>query len=117
MQVPHLEFVPPNILAQLANMKPFTLLLQKKGPNYNSPDALKIIQSEHLPHLFQLREKGIVLISVPVMDDSDVSAIAIYDMLDKDEIKRMTDEDPAVQKGIFIYELLSCMGMKGDSLQ
>lgn len=117
MQSPDFSFVPPAILAQLVNLKPFTLLLQKKGPNYDSPDAKKIIQSQHLPHLFQLRESGMVLISMPVMDDSDITAIAIYDSTDKDNIKRITDEDPGVQKGVFVYELLSCVGMKGDTLQ
>ena len=51
--MPDMNFVPPSILEKLANLKPYILMLLKKGPLYNSPDAQKIIQSEHLPYLFE----------------------------------------------------------------
>lgn len=116
MQLPDLKHVPQHILPQLANMKPYLLMLQKKGPNYNNAYAQQIIQAEHLPYLFRLREEGTVLLSIPVMDNTDVTAIAIYSVIDKEEAKRLTEADPGVQKGIFVYELLSCIGMKGDTL-
>ena len=97
-------------------MRPFTLLLQKKGLRFSSEDAQQIIQSEHLPHHFRLREEGKVLLTLPVIDNTDVSAIAVYNAKDKEEIRTWTDSDPAVQKGIFVYELFQCMGMKGDFL-
>jgi uncharacterized protein YciI len=116
MENPNFQFVPADILPQLGNMKPYTILLLKKGPEFNSADAQKIIQSEHLPHLFKLRAEGKMLLSMPVMDNTDVTAIGIYDSLDKEELKKITDTDPAVQKGIFTYELLNSVGMKGDTL-
>ena len=116
MQQATLEFISTDILHKLVNMKPFTLMIQRKGPEYDSPTTQRIIQSEHLPHLFGLRDDGFVLISMPVMDHSDITAIAVYSSIDKEVVKRITDEDPAVKKGIFVYELLNCLGMKGDQL-
>ena len=114
--MPDMNFVPPSILEKLANLKPYILMLLKKGPLYNSPDAQKIIQSEHLPYLFKLREEGIVAISIPVRNNTDIAAITVYTITGKDDIKKIADEDPGVKKGLFVYELLNCIGMKGDTL-
>ena len=112
------EHVPPHILAQLANnRKPYTLLILYKAENYALPTTQKIIQSEHLPYLFDLREKGIVLIAMPVMDEGRVAAIAVYQSTDKEEVRAYIENDPAVKQGIFTYEILSAMGMKGDGLR
>lgn len=116
MQTPDISQVPPHILEQMANLRPYLLLLLRKGPNYSDPDAGRIIQSEHLPYLFELREKGIVLLSMPVLEDAEVTAIAIYNMTDKDSALHYIEGDPAVRKGIFRYELLSSIGMPGDVL-
>ena len=51
-----------------------------------------------------------------IMDDTDIAAIAIYAMTRKDEIKKIADEGTGVKKGLFIYELFNCIGMKGDTL-
>jgi len=110
------EHVPPHIVAQLANRQFYTLLVLYKTEKYHLPATPKIIQGEHLPHLFDLREKGIVLIAMPVMDHTNVAAIAVYNT-DKEAARSYVESDPAVKQGIFTYELLSAMGMKGDSLK
>jgi hypothetical protein len=111
------EHVPAHIVARLDNRKPYTLLILYKTENYSLPTTQKIIQSEHLPYLFDLREKGIVLIAMPVMDAGNVAAIAVYNSVDKEEVKGYIEKDPAVMQNIFTYEILSAMGMKGDSLK
>lgn len=116
MENPNFQFVPADILPQMANMKPYTVLILKKGPQFTSEAAQQIIQAEHLPHLFKLRNEGKMLLSMPVMDNSDIAAVGIYDSLDKEELKKITEQDPAVQKGVFTYELLNSVGMKGDTL-
>ena len=116
MENPNFQFVPADILPQLANMKPYTVIILKKGPQYDSAETQKIIQSEHLPHTFKLRAEGKLLLSMPVMDNSDVAAVGVYNSLDKEELKKLTEADPAIQKGIFTYELLNSVGMKGDTL-
>lgn len=61
----------------MSNIKPYILLIQRKGPHYNVDDARRIIQAEHLPHLFKLR-----------MDNTDLTAIAVYSLTDKNEVKK-----------------------------
>ncbi len=110
------EHVPPQILAQLANLKLYTVVLLYKGENYQSAPTQQIIQGEHLPYLFSLREQGIVLLSIPIMDNSQVAAVAVYNTPDKEVVRAHVENDPALIKNIFTYELLSGMGMKGDTL-
>lgn len=116
MQTPDPGHIPPHILEQMAQLKPYLLLLFRKGPNYGAPEAATIIQAEHLPYLFELREKGIVLLSMPVLEDAEVTAIAIYNTTDKEAAAHYIEGDPAVRKGVFVYELLSTIGMPGDVL-
>ena len=116
MENPNFQFVPQDILPQMAIMRPYTILLLKKGPQFTSEEAQKIIQAEHLPHLFKLRNEGKMLLSMPIMDNTDVAAIGIYNSLDKAELAALTETDPAVQKGVFTYELLNSVGMQGDTL-
>lgn len=117
MAIPDLRFTPPHILARLNGMKPYILLVLTKGANYDSPEGRRMIQSEHLPYLFEFRDKGSVLLSMPVMDESGILAIAIYNSTDKNEVKTIIDNDPAVKAGIFKYEMLTAMGIKGDALK
>lgn len=116
MQAPGFKYVDAQILQQLSNMKPYTLLIFRKGQAYDSAETEKIIQSQHLPYLFTLREKGAVALSLPIMDNTDMLAIAVYTIANKEEVKKLVEKDPAVMAGVFSYELLFCMGMKADTL-
>ena len=108
--------VPSDIMPQLARLKPYLFVLLRKGRNYEQPDTLKIIQSEHLPYVFSWREKGAIAVTMPIRDETNIAAIAIFNITDKDEAKKIMENDPAVIKGIFTYELLNAIGMKGDTL-
>lgn len=116
MENPNMQHVPSEILPQLANMKHYTVVILKKGPNYDSAETQKIIQAEHLPYIFKLRAEGKMLLTMPVMDNTDVAAVGVYNSLDKEELKKLTESDPAIQKGIFTYELMGAIGMNGDKL-
>ena len=110
-------FVPPDIVARLAALKPYTLVILKKGEQFTSAKTSEIIQSAHLPHLFKLQDEGIICFSIPLTDPgSDIAGISLYNLSDKEEVKKYAESDPAVQAGIFTCEVWSCMGLKGDSL-
>ncbi len=111
------EFVPQDILPRLSKGRPYTMLILKKGANYNNETSRKIIQSEHLPHLFKQQDEGVMCFSMPVMDNTDIAGIAVYALTDKEQVKNYVEADPAVRANIFSYELLSSMGLQGDSLQ
>jgi uncharacterized protein YciI len=116
MSTPNLEFVPQELLPQLARIRPYILLLLTKGPNYELPDTRRIIQSEHLPYTFQQRKEGILALTMPVNDNTRIAAIGIYTGLSKEAVTARVENDPAVKAGIFEYEIVNAMGMQGDVL-
>jgi uncharacterized protein YciI len=102
----------------LARLKPYVLAILRKGENYNNPETKTIIQTEHLPHTFKQIENGILSIAMPMREEnSEIAAIGIYNTTDKAEIRKWLDNDPAVIKGIFTFDLLNCIGMQGDGLK
>ena len=97
--------------------KHYCLRLYKAGPNRNQSTAeAEKIQMEHLRYLMQLREDGIVLINGPVINDDELKGISIFNTTDKDEVARLSDEDPAVKAGRLVYEIYDWFGLPGDSL-
>src|SRR5258708_35586136 len=112
----NLEFVPQELLPQLAKIRPYVLLLLTKGANYGRPDTRRIIQSEHLPYTFQQRAEGILALTMPVNDDTRIAAIGIYAGRSKEEGKKLVENDPAVKAGVFRYEIGKSMGWAGRVL-
>jgi hypothetical protein len=111
------QFVSPDILSKLASIKPYVLVVLTKGKHYESPDTPRIIQSEHLPYVFQQRADNQMVLTMPVRDnDSKIAAVGIYNTVDKEEVKRLLDMDPAIMAGVFEYEVLIGMGLPGDTL-
>ncbi|HRO44061.1 MAG TPA: hypothetical protein PL009_14595 [Flavipsychrobacter sp.] len=110
------QYVPPELLPHLADLSPYILVVLKKGPRYHDDNAIEIIQSQHLPYVFKQREEGLVILTFRVMDDTELAAIAIYDTPSQHEVKEWMEEDPAVKANIFVYEIVSGVGMKGDAL-
>ncbi|HEX3072532.1 MAG TPA: hypothetical protein VHP30_02860 [Ignavibacteriales bacterium] len=117
MAIPDLEFTPPHIKALLCGLKPYMLVMLTKGENYNAPGSWRIVQSERLPYLFEYREKGIVLLSMRSMDEGSIAAFDIYRSTDKNEVRAIVENDPAVKAKIYNYEILTSMGLAGDKLK
>lgn len=92
----------------------YSILILKVGPNIHTPDAKRIIW-EHGRRNFALRADGLLSIVCPVTDDSDVCGLGIFNAT-PDETKKIMDEDPGVQAGIFTYEIHPCRSFPGDSL-
>jgi hypothetical protein len=97
-----------------AKTKQYTILILKAGPHRHEPGAEKIIW-EHGRRNFALREEGVLSIVCPVSNDSEVAGIGIFNASVEDT-KKIMDEDPGVQAGVFTYELLQCRSFPGDSL-
>jgi uncharacterized protein YciI len=110
------QFVPEDLLPKLASIKPYILLILTKGENYGISDTPRIIQSEHLPYVFKQRENGIMLLTMPVMDDTNITAVAVYNTTDKEEVRKLVAKDPAIEAGIFNYEIVTALGLPGDTL-
>lgn len=106
----------PGIEIELSKLKPYLIVILKKSINYHKPDSQNIIQTEHLPYIFNLKSKGIMAIPMPVRDETDIAAIGVFVSNNKEEAGKIMDNDPAVIKGIFTYLLLNAIGLQGDSL-
>jgi uncharacterized protein YciI len=110
------QFVPQEILPRLADLSPYTLVVLRKGDCYHDDNAMEIIQGKHLPYVFEQRDRGDMILTFPIMDNTDLAAIAIYNTQSKHDVRDWMEQDPAVQAGIFSYEIVSGVGLKGDTL-
>ena len=101
----------------IASGRQYCVRLYKAGPNRNQPpDEAEKIQMEHLRYLFQLRAEGKLLINGPIIDDPELKGISIFKTTDKEEVKRLSDGDPAVKAGRLAYEIYHWFGLPGDRL-
>lgn len=101
----------------IASGKQYCVRLYKAGPNRNQPpDEVEKIQMEHLRYLSRLRAEGKFLISGPIIDDPELKGIGIFKTTDKEEVKRLSDGDPAVKAGRLVYEIYHWFGLPGDRL-
>lgn len=98
------------IMAKVATAKPHTLVILKRGPNYDSTGHLHM---EHLKHIFTMREAGQQVLTCPIMDEGELAGIGLF-ALSREEAAALTAEDPGVKAGRFTFEVLNCMGIPGD---
>ena len=98
----------------IASAKNYCVVILKAGPNINKDGAESIIW-EHGRRNFALRADGVLPIVCPVSDESDVSGIGIFNA-SVEETRKIMDEDPGVQAGVFVYELHPCRSFPGSSL-
>ncbi len=94
--------------------KNYCIVILKAGPNKNKEGVDSIIW-EHGRRNFVLRADGVLPIVCPVSDGSDVSGIGIFNA-SVEETRKIMDEDPGVQAGVFVYELHLCRSFPGSSL-
>ena len=92
----------------------YSIVILKAGPNKHMDGAEKIIW-EHGRRNFELRAAGLLPIVCPISDGSDVSGIGIFNA-PVEEVKKIMDEDPGVQAGVFVYEIHACRSFPGACL-
>ena len=98
----------------LPKSREYTIVLLKEGPGANQPGVQKIIW-EHGRRNFALRANGILSVVCPVTEETGLSGLCIFNTT-VDESRKIMNEDPAVQAGIFVYEVHPCRGFPGDRL-
>lgn len=102
-------------MRQMMSMtKNYWIVILKAGPNRHMDGVEKIIW-EHGRRNHSLRADGVLSIVCPVTDGSDVTGIGIFNA-SVEEVKKIMDEDPGVQAGVFVYELHACRSFPGDCL-
>ncbi len=92
----------------------YTIVISKAGPKRFEPGVEKIVW-EHGRRNFALRAEGILSIVCPVLDESDVRGIGIFNAT-AEETKKIMDEDPGVRADVFVYEVHPSRSFPGDCL-
>lgn len=101
----------------VATGRAYCAFFYKAGPHRDLPPAEEEqLQMEHLRYLFQLKAEGKLLINGPVTDDPVLKGIGIFNLTDKEAVKRILDGDPKVKVGWLVYEVHDWFGIPGDSL-
>lgn len=105
--------------ARLERMRPYTMVMLKVGPAYQPPDVRSSGQAaivrEHGRRNMALREDGTMPLVGPVADARPLVGICILSV-DADETRTIMDADPAVEAGIFVYEIATWFAVPGDAL-
>ncbi|OWY23658.1 hypothetical protein C7N43_12580 [Sphingobacteriales bacterium UPWRP_1] len=108
---------PDYVNAQIAQMKAYTLLLLKSGPNRGkySDDELNDLQTKHLKHIFEMKLSGKLAIVGPLLSDGNLRGIGIFNA-SEDEVKQLMSEDASVKAGLLTVEVHPWFGLPGDAL-
>ncbi|HCV44173.1 MAG TPA: hypothetical protein DGH68_11865 [Bacteroidetes bacterium] len=109
---------PEFIQKEVGRGKQYCLVLLKRGPSAATIDsvALEKNQVEHLQHLFTLKSEGKLPLFGPLFEDSDLRGMCIFDLTNKEEVKKLLDADPHIRSGRLSYEIYKWFGLPGDKL-
>jgi uncharacterized protein len=96
-------------------MTVYWLVMKTRGPTWapgSSPD-LDRLQAAHLAHLNELRQRGLLLISGPMLDDGFIRGVSVLRVHTRAEAVTLCEEDPSFKAGRLSYELHPWMVHKG----
>ena len=100
--------------AMRAKAKSYTVVILKKGPNYQQDSDKKIIR-EHGRRNHALRLDGSLSIVCPILDDSEYAGIGVFDR-SLEETTNIMQDDPAVKANVLVFEVHPSRSFQGDSL-
>jgi uncharacterized protein YciI len=113
----NIEITDDYVNEKVSKGRQYILVHLIKGPNYDSPPpSVDEIQKAHLRYLFRLKEEGKLLLVGPLIEKTDLRGIAIYNIQEPEEAKKLASEDPAVKAGLFTIEIYRWFGIPGDGL-
>ena len=98
----------------LTTAKAYSFVTLKTVEGINFENVQSIIW-EHGRRNFSLRAEGVLSIVAPVTEERDIAGIYIFNAR-KEKVEEILTGDPAVQAGIFTYEIFPIMSFPGDSL-
>jgi hypothetical protein len=109
-----------DLMQAVRSTKAYTIVILKTGPKYQPPDpqyqspVARIIW-EHGKRNHALRLAGLMPIVCPILDDSDVTGIGVFNV-GPAEVEKIMSGDPGVQAGIFTYQIHPARSFPGSTL-
>ncbi|GAK53107.1 hypothetical protein U14_04367 [Candidatus Moduliflexus flocculans] len=104
------------IQQKMAIAKPYITVILRKGEQYDTPDTQEFLMTQHVPYLFKLRLEGLLNITVAASGTADIKGVAIYNLTDIEQVKQLTENDPAIRAEKLCYDIMPCFGFPGDVL-
>ena len=105
--------------ARLETVRPYVVVLLRKGPAYVPPDTrppeLGAIVREHGRRNMGLQAEGKLAIVGPLGGGGEVVGLYVF-TVSQDEVRAIMDGDPACLAQIFTYEVADFYGFPGDAL-
>jgi uncharacterized protein YciI len=98
----------------MENAKEYCVCIVHITSKRREPGANKLVW-EHDRRRFSLRADGVLAILCPIADESGVSGVYIFNA-DAHKVAEIMEADPAVQAGVFTYELHPSKSFPGDEL-
>jgi hypothetical protein len=103
----------------LRTTRRYSIVILKAGPNFEQPDNrtpdVATTVWAHGKRNFALRAAGVMPIICPVIDNTDLAGISIFDAAPA-EVERIMSEDPGVQAGVFTYDVHATISFPGSAL-
>ena len=86
-------------------MKKYVIAFLKRGSNKLSGAEAEQLQNAHLKNIIRLADEGKLVVAGPFRDDGEVRGIFILNAETVEEARKLTESDPAVQRGTLQFEL------------
>src|SRR5215469_4334917 len=86
-------------------MKKYVMAFLKAGPTKVSGEEAEKLQNDHLKNIIRLADEGKLAVAGPFLDHGDVRGIFIFNVETVEEARKLTESDPAVQRGTLQFEL------------
>ena len=98
-RAPHMADVP-------RNLKPYFLVLLRRGPHWDVPRGNEELMPLQLAFLRRQTETGSIVVTGPVLDQTDnLTGISILRAATLAEAQALANQDPAVQAGRLLAEV------------
>ena len=94
-------------MAEEYGMTVYTLGLLKRGPAW-TPDAtpaVEALQEAHLANINRMHEAGWLAAVGPLLDDSDLRGIYLFNTASLEQAEEWANSDPAIRAGRLVCEL------------
>jgi uncharacterized protein YciI len=87
-------------------MRKYVMAFLKEGPNRDQDSAeVAQIQLAHMNNINEMADKGQLVLAGPFLDDTSIKGIYVFAVETVEEAQKLTETDPAIQKGRLIMEL------------